>query len=76
MSNRTKTPTKRQIRRRIVNTTLLFCASVIGYLTVAGNDTQLHNTIANGLIFLSATTIGSYIFGRTWEDKNAGTRNN
>lgn len=59
-----------KIRRRIVNITLLFCASTVSYLVLFGSDTQLHQAIANGLILLSGSVIGSYLFGATWDDKN------
>lgn len=57
------------IRRRVVNLTLAFCAACILYLIIAGEDTRLHETIASGLILLSGSVIGSYIFGATWDDK-------
>ena len=59
------------IRRRVVALTLLFCAVEVSWLSYAGADTDLNATIANGLIFLAGSTIGSYIFGATWCDKNA-----
>lgn len=59
-----------KIRRRIVNTTLIFCGAVILYLVLYGKDTELNQTIANGLILLAASTIGSYIFGATWDQKH------
>ena len=62
--------TRWKIRRRIVNLTLAFCAVGIAYLIFYGNDTRLHETIANGLMVLAGSTIGSYIFGSTWDDKN------
>ena len=58
-----------KIRRRIVNITLAFCASSILYLMIKGEDTQLHQSIANGLILLAGSVIGSYIFGSTWDDQ-------
>jgi len=58
-----------KIRRNIVNLTLTFSALSITYLMLKGNDTQLHQAIANGLILLSGSVIGSYIFGATWDDK-------
>lgn len=58
-----------QIRRRIVNITLVFCALSVTYLMLKGQDTQLHQAIANGLILLAGSVIGAYIFGATWDDK-------
>jgi Na+/proline symporter len=57
------------IRRKIIILTLIFSAIIIAYLTVYGEDNRLHETIATGLIFLSASVIGSYVFGAVWNDK-------
>lgn len=59
-----------KIRRRVVNCTLVFCAGIILYLVFYGKDTELNQTIANGLIFLSGSTIGAYLFGATWDQKH------
>ncbi len=59
-----------KIRRRVVNSTLVFCAAIITYLVFYGADTNLNQTIANGLIFLAGSTIGAYLFGATWDQKN------
>ena len=58
-----------RIRRRIVNLTLAFCAGCVVYLIAAGADTDLNKAIANGLILLAGSVIGSYVFGATWDDK-------
>lgn len=58
------------IRRRIINLTLLFCASCVIYLMLKGDDTQLSQSIVNGAFLLAGSVIGSYIFGATWDDKN------
>lgn len=58
-----------KIRRRIISSTLIFCAGVILYLVLYGKDIQLHEAIANGLILLAGSVIGSYVFGATWDDK-------
>jgi hypothetical protein len=63
-------PPSWRIRRRIVIGTLLFCAGEIIYLTLWGDDTDLAATIANGVIILAGSTIGSYVFGAVWDDKN------
>ena len=57
------------IRRKIIITTLIFSAIIVTYLTLYGEDNRLHETIATGLIFLSASVIGSYVFGAVWNDK-------
>lgn len=59
-----------KVRRRIVVMTLSFCAGCVLYLMLKGSDTELHQAIANGLILLSGSVIGSYVFGATWDDKN------
>lgn len=63
-----------KIRRRIIIATLLFCATVVVALTVAtiagGLDTALAGTIALGVLGLAASTIGSYVFGAAWDDRN------
>jgi hypothetical protein len=64
-----KIPSLWKIRRRIVSLTLLFSACSITYLMVHAEDTELHQSIANGLILLSGSVISSYIFGATWDDK-------
>ena len=42
-----------KIRRRIVIGTLLFCAAVIGRLVAGGDDTELNQSIANGVVLLA-----------------------
>lgn len=69
MENNENKDNRWKIRRNIVNLTLIFSALSITYLMLKGNDTQLHQAIANGLILLSGSVIGSYIFGATWDDK-------
>ena len=69
MENNENKDNRWKIRRNIVNSTLTFSALSIIYLMLKGNDTQLHQAIANGLILLSGSVIGSYIFGATWDDK-------
>lgn len=59
-----------RIRRRIIIGTLLFCGGEIVYLTVWGADTNLHSTIASGVLILAGSVIGSYVFGAAWDDKN------
>lgn len=58
------------IRRRIIVATLLFCAGEIIYLTGWGEDTNLASTIANGVLILAGSVIGSYVFGAVWDDRN------
>lgn len=58
------------VRRRIIVATLLFCAGEIVYLTGWGQDTDLASTIANGVLILAGSVIGSYVFGAVWDDRN------
>lgn len=58
------------VRRGLVIGTLVFCAAEIFYLTVWGQDTELHRTIAASLILLASTTLGAYVFGAAWDNKN------
>lgn len=57
-------------RRRVVIVTLLYCATVVGWLVLHGASTQLNESIANGLILLAGGVIGSYVFGAAWDDLN------
>lgn len=59
-----------RVRRRIVVLTLVYCGAYVGYLGVWGRDITLSETIANGLILLAGSVIGSYVFGVVWDDKN------
>ncbi|AMS41144.1 hypothetical protein [Aminobacter aminovorans] len=59
-----------KMRRRIIIATLLFCAGEIVYLTIWGQDTDLAATIANGVLILAGSVIGSYVFGAVWDDRN------
>lgn len=60
-----------KMRRRVIVGTLFFCATSVAYLIGFGSDSELNQAIANGLILLCGSTIGSYIFGATWDDKNS-----
>jgi len=51
-------------------TTLIFCAAEIAWLTGWGHDTDLHETIANGILILAGSVIGTYVFGAVWDDRN------
>lgn len=58
------------IRRRIIVATLVFCAGEVVFLTGWGRGTDLHETIANGIILLAGSVIGAYVFGAVWDDRN------
>lgn len=55
-------------RRRVIFSTLIFCALIVSYITVWGVDTILHRSIAEALILLAGGVIGSYVFGAVVDD--------
>lgn len=57
-------------RRRIVQSTLLFCAGMVAWLIWKGEDTNLASAVANACFFLAGSVIGAYVFGAAWDDKN------
>lgn len=59
-----------KVRRSIIITTLIFCALVIGKLTLFGPATSLSETLALGAFGLSGSVIGAYVFGAVWDDQN------
>jgi len=64
-----------KIRRRIVNCTLLFCATCIAKIVfLEGGDPSTNAAIVYALSTLAGAVIGSYIFGATWND-NTLTKN-
>lgn len=65
-----------QFRRTVIIMSLIFCATVITFLVLYGEDTRLNETIALGTFGLSISIIGSAVFGAVWDDKNTlGKRN-
>ncbi|AJY44658.1 hypothetical protein [Martelella endophytica] len=58
------------VRRTVVICTLIYCGLVIAYLAALGGDTRLNETIVNILGFVAMSTLGSYVFGATWDDRN------
>ncbi|WP_322893457.1 MULTISPECIES: hypothetical protein [unclassified Yoonia] len=60
-----------RIRRRVIIATLVYSALGVGYLIIFGEDLRLHEAIANGLILLAGSVVGSYVFGAAWDDMNA-----
>jgi hypothetical protein len=55
-------------RRRVIFTTLIFCAAIITYLTGWGEDNRLNETIVQFSFILGMAVVGSYVFGSAWED--------
>jgi hypothetical protein len=57
-------------RRVAVFGVLVCCAWHLTYLLVAGVDTELTRTIANGELLLVGATVASYIGGAAYDDRN------
>lgn len=57
-------------RRRVVITTLLFCAGVVVKVAVWGqNSESIGEALVTMAFGLAGAVIGSYIFGAVWNDK-------
>lgn len=59
-----------RIRRRIVIMVLLWSSGMVTYLAIWGQSDSLRESIATALIILMGSTLGSYVFGAVWDDKN------
>lgn len=59
-----------KIRRRIIVATLLFCAFLVGYVTIWGDARPVLEVVVIGAFGLALSVIGSYIFGAVWDDRN------
>jgi hypothetical protein len=75
-SDRNANGKKWQFRRTVVVMSLIFCATVITFLVLYGEDTRLNETIALGAFGLTISVIGSAIFGAVWDDKNTLNKSN
>ena len=58
-------------RRRRIDLTLIFCAGLIAWLSERHPDSAMTTQVVLALIALAGGVIGSYVFGATWDDKNA-----
>ena len=56
------------LRRKIIITTLLFCAFCIFYIMIWGTDSGVHEAIVLGSFATASAVIGTYVFGATWSD--------
>lgn len=56
------------LRRKIILTTLVFCAACIAYIMIWGGDTRVNETIILGSFATGSAVIGSYVFAATWGD--------
>lgn len=57
-------------RRRVIFSTLIFCAFCIFFLLVWGDDSRVNETIALGAFSLAGSVIGFYVAGAAWTDVN------
>ena len=70
MANRNKGQKPWSFRRKVVVTTLMFCASCVAYIMVFGHSSaSVGETITGSAFTLAGAVIGSYIFGAVWHDK-------
>jgi len=58
-------------RRRLVHITLIVCAAWGIWLSERYPDSAMATQVVLALIALAGGVIGSYVFGATWDDKNA-----
>lgn len=59
-----------KIRRRIVIATLIFCAFCVLWIMIRGDERSVLEVIVMCAFGLAGSTIGAYIFGATWDDRN------
>lgn len=69
MNNDPEFRPKWENRQAIIFSTLIFCAVVVLYVMINGEDTRLNETITIGAFALAGGVIGSYVFGAVWEDR-------
>lgn len=59
-----------KIRRRIVIATLIFCAFCVLWIMIRGDERSVLEVIVMCSFGLAGSTIGAYVFGSVWDDKN------
>ena len=59
-----------KFRRFAVFVTIGFCMGVIIAALVIGDDTMLFREIVSGAFLLMGATIGTYVAGAAWDDRN------
>ena len=59
-----------KIRRRIVIATLVFCAFCVSWIMIRGDGRSVLEVIVMCAFGLAGSTIGAYVFGRVWDDRN------
>lgn len=63
-------------RRRIIYSTLVFCATIILYITFNGSDTRIYDTIATSAFSLAGLIISVYVLGASYQDVAAAKLSN
>lgn len=59
-----------RVRRSLVIGTILWCGGIVTFITLAGGESSLRETVAVGALTLAGSTLGSYVFGAIWDDQN------
>jgi hypothetical protein len=59
-----------KIRRRVVLSTLVFCAACVIFVMGWGDARSVQEVVVMCAFGLAFATIGSYVFGAAWDDKN------
>lgn len=59
-----------KIRRRIVIATLIFCAFCVLWIMIRGDERSVLEVIVMCAFGLAGSTIGAYVFGSVWDDRN------
>jgi hypothetical protein len=58
-------------RRRRIDWTLAYCAVAVVWLVERHGESAMAVQVVMALIGLAGAVLGSYVFGATWDDKNA-----
>lgn len=58
-------------RRRFMFLIALFCVTTIGWVLYREMDTRVAETAVTMSFVTLISIVGSYVFGATWDDKNA-----
>lgn len=58
------------MRRRLIIATLLFCAFCVLWIMIRGDTRIVHEVIVMCSFGLAGSTLGAYVFGAVWDDKN------
>lgn len=61
-------------RRKAIFSTLLFCAGMVSYFVIYGEDVPLSRTMADGFCLAAGSVIMTYVFGATWDDNKIKER--